>query len=109
MCTIEKLEAYQQEWDDYFTYVNSRVYDKLLYEDAVYIGYGAHLGLPIDDLKYWYKDAERARVPSLDILDYIEARHDVFTVHEEDLYHLLEQDVESGALFESNGYWYSEL
>lgn len=105
MCDVDKIEQYGSEWDDYFAYVNTGIIQKLLFEDDLYIGYGAHNGLPVTDIKYWYKDAEAARIP-VSLHHYITHKYEDHGLNEDDVDHLIDIEIDAEDLYESNGYWF---
>ncbi len=105
MCDLTANEIYEQVWEDYFTYVNSGVYSKLMYNDEVYVGYGSHYELPVEDVAFWYGDAEKALIPGLDPDHYIASKYDILS--DDDIQYYIDKEVEDGMLFENMGYWYS--
>lgn len=105
MCNTEQIAAFEAKWDDYFSFVDTDIQTKLLFEDELYIGYGSHLGLLVEDIKFWYKDAEREHVGYLD--GYISHKYGDSYLSDEDIEHFIDKEIENGDLFESNGYWFT--
>lgn len=104
MCDLTELELYGLQWQDYFDYVNTDVRNLFSFEDDLYIGYGSKYNLPIEDVKFWYEDAETYFVSSIDPVEYIENKYQVTDA--ETIDYFVEKEIDEGMLFESNGYWF---
>ncbi len=105
MCNETKNKVYAEAWEDYFNFVNSSVQKKLVFDDEVYIAFGAELDLPVEDLKFWYKDAERAYITSNDPADVVQAIYG-FGLSEETIDELIDFEIGEGQLFENMGLWF---
>lgn len=106
MCDIDKLNSYTEQWEDYFTYVNTAIQNKFAFEDDLYIAYGCYNNLPIEDIKYWFKDVEEFLVSSLDPVGYIEHKYGDFMLSEEDIDYFIEKEISEDMLYECGGYWF---
>lgn len=107
MCIVTNWEDYNQEWEDYFAFVNTNIYRKLLLEDELYIAYGFANKLEIEDIRHWYKDAEAACAGCGDPIGYIENKYGDFFLDDGDVQYLIDKETEEGALYEQAGYWFS--
>lgn len=94
---LEQLEAYLE-------YVNTDV-DRLMgREPDMYAAYGTHNNLKIEEIKNWYQAAEEHLISVYAPETYIMKKYDVFEVAE--VWELLEIEVDSGTIYESNYYWF---
>lgn len=106
MCSVNSNEDYTQSFEDYFTYVNTDVYRKLLLNDEVYIAYGCFNSLPVSTIRDWYKDAERALIPGLTPEGYIAHKYGDHALTGDDVDYFIDQEIEDGMLYENLGYWF---
>ena len=106
MCDLTGTYEYRDQWEDYFTYVNTSVLQKLQFEDDLYIAYGSHYKLPVEDIKFWYEDAEVYFVTSLYPDGYIAHKYSDHVLTEDDVDYFLDKEIDEGMLFENLGYWF---
>lgn len=106
MNEITDYEDYEQAWEDYFTYVNIKKLEPLYYTDDLYIAYGFHNQLPIEDISEWYEDAEYYFVNSISPESYIIQKYDDSIFTGDDVDYFVEKELAEEMLYEVNGYWF---
>lgn len=107
MCDNTANELYEDQWNDYFTYVNSDVRQKFKWEDDLYIAYGSHNDLPISEIGFWYGDAEDLFVSAAGTESYITFKYGHSIINEEDVEYFTQMEIDENMLYENMGYWFS--
>ena len=108
MCEVDKVQEYTDKWEDYFEFVNTEIYRKLLFEDELYIAFGVHHQFPVENIKSWYKDAEQSFVSKLYPDQYIIHKYGDHAMSSDDIEYFIDQEFQEGTLYESAGYWFHE-
>lgn len=105
MCNETENEIYEDKWNDYFDFVNTDVFRNLKYNEDVYIAYGAHNKLPVEDIRKWYTDAEHYLETSPEAA--VARMYDNLILTIDDVEWFVDKAIEDGMLYENRGYWFS--
>lgn len=106
MCSVNENEDYAQRFEDYFAFVNTDVYRKLLLNDEVYVAYGSHNKLPVENIRDWYREAEQAMVPGLTPEGYIAHKYGDHALSSDDVEYFIDKEIGDDMLYENMGYWF---
>lgn len=104
MCNVTAFNDYVGRLEDYLTFVNTNVVHNMLWEPEFYAGYGAYNGLKIEEIKDWYEDAEDQFIWG-DPDEYIRGQYDHY-IREDDVWDLVEREIDAGTIYECGGYWF---
>lgn len=106
MCDVTKNEQYEEKWNDYFSFVNTNVTKRMVFEDELYIAFGSYYNLPVEEIANWYADAEKELVSTVDARGYIAHKYADYNPTEDDIDEYLEDEISEGMVFENMGYWF---
>lgn len=105
MCKdILKYQDYLERLEDYLTYVNLSINDRLEHIIYVYAGYGSHNDLPIYKLKEWYLEAEDRLIWDVD--DYLIRKYDIHTTAQ--IEEAFDKEMDEGTIYECGGEFFRE-
>lgn len=106
MCNETQNQRYEEAWEDFFENVKSPMRRKFLFDEDVYMAFGAYHDFPVEDLRRWYRDAEKSYIPT-DLSDFICAKYGVTPA--DDPLELIDRDIENGDVYENRGHWFENI
>jgi hypothetical protein len=105
MCNVTAFNDYVGRLEDYLEYVNTDVDRLMAWEPELYAAFGTHNNKKIEEIKDWYEDAEDLFISTFDPELYIAAKYETYRTNE-DLWDLVDREIDAGTIYECGGYWF---